>query len=161
MTAVINLAMAPRPKKGGKGKGAYFKANKTQDSYAIWLAKARVELQKVSRRRRWKQCPRGTVVEVCLDLYFARPKDRPDYCPKEIWATGQPFRRPVIPDADNASGSVLDALNGGKGTQGQPRIWMDDCQVDFGHVYRWVCGTNQRPHIRIVLQAQDLLGRPL
>jgi len=85
-------------------------------------------------------------------MYCKRPQRKPKHVPLALWKSGRPYLATKTPDRDNAVGAIMDALNG--------VAWHDDCQVQLGRVYMWVCAEGGEPRCELTLRRLGLHGGP-
>ena len=139
----------PRPKKGGKGKGEFFKKGKDGKSYWDHLQEARKHC-KAMLKGAWEPVPHGQLVLVSQAMVFPRYARKPNWVPLAWWKSGKRFPRLVRPDAENCGGFILDALQARKGHI--PFAYHDDAQVEIGTWRRWVAAVGEPAHIVVTLE---------
>lgn len=139
--ALIQLP-PPVPASRARSRGAQ-RFHDPKEPYAIWRAAAEPLV-----RRAW---PRGPILgPVSLDIafIFARPEKRPSWCPPEVWSTGRRFRMSVLPDLDNLTKAVMDALQTPRelrkvpGAVGYPL--RDDGAVAAGVTEKWIASATEQ-----------------
>lgn len=82
-----------------------------EEPYRSWREAAAAT---IAARWTWATIPRHTPLQVRIVALSERPKDRPEWCPPELWRAGGRVFRPVRPDVENFEEAVLDALMPGK-----------------------------------------------
>jgi len=100
----------------------------------------------------WSFAAAKEPVELAGELYCKRPQKKPKHVPLALWKSGRPYLATKTPDRDNAVGAIMDALNG--------VAWHDDCQVQLGRVYMWVCAEGGEPRCELTLRRLGLHGGP-
>jgi len=143
------VPVQPRPKKGGKGKGEFFKKGKDGKSYWDHLQEARKHC-KAMLQGAWEPVPHGQLVLVSQAMVFPRYARKPNWVPLAWWKSGKRFPRLVRPDAENCGGFILDALQARKGHI--PFAYHDDAQVEIGTWRRWVAAVGEPAHIVVTLE---------
>jgi len=143
------VPVQPRPKKGGKGKGEFFKRGKDGKSYWDHQQEARQHCQDMLDGV-WEPVPHGQLVLVSQDMVFPRYARKPKWVPLAWWKSGKRFPRLVRPDAENCGGFILDALQARKGHV--PFAYHDDAQVEIGTWRRWVAAAGEPAHIVVTLE---------
>ena len=118
-------------------------------AYDAWRTQVRWHL---GRLNGWETAKAHQPVELDSAMFCKRPQRRPKHVPADLWASGLPYLATKTPDRDNAVGSLMDALNG--------IAWHDDCQVQLGRVYMWVCAEGGEPRCEITLRRLGLHGGP-
>lgn len=91
----------------GNGRGYH------DEKYATWREAAAAT---IAARWTWATIPAHTPVALRVTCLSKRPRERPDWCPDESWASGGRLFRPVRPDGENFLEAVQDALQPGKVT---------------------------------------------
>ena len=119
------------------------------DAYNAWRTQARWHF---GRLPGWDVAKAHEPVELSADLYCQRPQRRPKHVDPALWKSGLHYLATKTPDRDNAVGAIMDALNG--------VAWHDDCQVQLGRVYMWVCAEGGQPRCEITLRRLGLHGGP-
>jgi len=145
MTA-ITLAIAPY----GKPRPIVERGRaRMPTAYNEWRAKVR---WLAGRLHGWEAAKAHEPVELAADMYCKRPQRKPKHVPLALWKSGRPYLATKTPDRDNAVGAIMDALNG--------VAWHDDCQVQLGRVYMWVCAEGGQPRCELTLRRLGLHGGP-
>lgn len=119
--------------------------------YVAWVKVAKMRCIGLLARR-WCLATAKEPVGLECDLFASRPKGKPKHVPRDLWKSGVRYLATKTPDRDNAVGSIMDALNG--------IAWHDDCQVQLGRVYMWVCAEGGKPRCELTLRRLGLHGGP-
>lgn len=108
--------------------------------------------------------PEPAPLELSIDVVYPRPKTRPEWLPKPLWALSVRFAKPTRPDADNLVKSIADGLQradrgGALAAKGRAGTWMgDDARLQLGRVRRWYGAPGETARTIITLGVVDDFG---
>lgn len=155
MTPVIFSLPAPVPAARARSNGAH-RYHDPKAPYAIWRAAAAPIVN-----RTWVEGPLTGPVELRCAFIFPRPKNRPAWCPADVWRTGERFRRLTLPDVDNCLKAVMDALQvprelrGIEGVKGYGYPLHDDgCVVDV-RCEKWIASTTEQARTLVLVRSAE------
>lgn len=130
-------------KRPGKGRRGH-----SYEEPAVTSAKAAIVLYARGAAAS-RTFPTGPV-NLAVTAVHPRPTERPDWCSRDVWATGA--RVPAVTRADlsNVVKLVEDAL-GVKQRTGGWRLWNDDNQVAHINAGSWYAAEGEEPHVDVTV----------
>jgi Holliday junction resolvase RusA-like endonuclease len=131
--------------------------------YADWRTHAAVAVFKG-----WPYAPIPARTPVALSVTFVseRHRSRPEWCPSEVWTSGDAFLRPVRPDLENMLEAVQDAMmpqevRTRSGRFACPGVMEDDASVVLlEELLDVVAGTSQSPGTLVRVRLLTSLAIP-
>lgn len=101
----------------------HYESAAQRERKALILAEAHRALRQLGIR----DTPWGGPIRLVVRAYWPRPRSRPAFVPREVWALGTACWRPAGNDVDNVAKLVMDALQP-RGLR-SARVYHDDAQV--------------------------------